>query len=252
MKKGELILACLKLVFDIDNINIDDEVDSITTDNADLQSRIVNIPYSIDRALNEIAKNEKLPKKTIENINAFCGEESYSEVNELPTNKTTEFIRYNNNLYKWNEEKSVYDIQPLSVYMSYELPTDVYKIQNISWGYDSGYYYQSNDNIPIKYKNTNEIFLPRNLNGNYSLTYSPHYVGNASLLKDEDIITNGDDVIPDYILRIVPYFVKADIYEEDGLNEAVMARNLFNSYLAELDLNNTYQVQNKVKTIYRM
>lgn len=248
MTKGELILSCLKLCFDIDDYSLDETTGNITSENSDLQSRITNIPYSVDRALNEVAKNGKLPIKAIEDIDAYS-QIPYTRVNEIPTEHLDEYIRCGDFMYKWDGEK--YEKEPLTSTFDYTLPKDVYRIKKIEWIYDDGYDFHT-EKIGIQFKGSTKIVLPKKDCGKYLITYSPHYVGSVSTLRDEEEITNGNEVIPDYIMRIIPYYVKGDIYEEDGINEAVYARNLFNSLLNDLETVDSNHTQIKIIPKYEM
>lgn len=55
------------------------------------------------------------------------------------------------------------------------------------------------------------------------------------LETDEDLV---EIEYPDYILQCIPYFVKADIFEEDNPSLANLARNIFESYASQIPVKN--------------
>ena len=89
------------------------------------------------------------------------------------------------------------------------------------WGYDSSIHYEMEGD---------DIVLPNLDSGeSYRVLYYRHpsrvtIAGASSATID----------VPDRIAEIIPYWVKADIYEEDEPSAAVAARNIFEQLLAML------------------
>lgn len=50
---------------------------------------------------------------------------------------------------------------------------------------------------------------------------------------DFEIVDENEIDLPDELARIIPYYVKADLYEEEEPSLASLSRNLFESYLEE-------------------
>lgn len=68
-------------------------------------------------------------------------------------------------------------------------------------------------------------------------------------------ITESDDDtdelwIPDHIARLIPYFIKSELYQEEEPDLAAAARNLFEACLDDLKIANESK-QNQVKQVYR-
>lgn len=82
----------------------------------------------------------------------------------------------------------------------------------------------------------------------YAEFYQIFYHPLAKHLKEDDADTMQIEY-PDYILDCIPYFVKADLFEEDNPNLAVLARNLFEQYANQIPTRN-YSVMRGVKDVY--
>ena len=203
MTKGELIVACLKLMFEVDDSKIDASIISTNEDyNSQYGSKINNMIESINRAFMEVQKNDKMPKDVI--------------ILDRLENTTNNIIEY-------------------------EIPYDVYKIINIK--YDSGSYVLPN--VPIRRKGNKHLILNAQTEGKYIIEYYPRIE-----LLTEDMDDNYIINMPDEILQIIPYFVKGDLYEEDEPNLAIASRNMFSSYLAEI---NRYEPnQTKVFSTFKL
>lgn len=59
----------------------------------------------------------------------------------------------------------------------------------------------------------------------YFIKYIPHNTTNIS--------DNDESDIPDELARLIPYFIKADLYEEEEPSLAITSRNMFEGYLKE-------------------
>lgn len=87
------------------------------------------------------------------------------------------------------------------------------------------------------------LLAPLNENESYIFIYSPK-VGNVNALDDED-----DVVIEDGLARVIPFYIKGDLFQEDEPQLAADAKNQFEQYIATYKKSND-GVQNSVKTVY--
>lgn len=207
MTKGELITACVKLMYDNDDVQIDPEV---VSNESDYASRTVNIIESINRAFIRLSLLKKLPFKT------------------FYINEETEYINKSKMLTRYDLTLLIED------YSQYE---------RVSKEDAFGEY---NGNISVRFEG-NCIVLPTlRTNEQYIIDYQPE----VFRLKEDDLDTK---VIPyaEKILSIVPYFVKADLYEEDNPNIADYARNLFEQYAMALPSNDNNQIR-EIQSYYNL
>ena len=251
MTKGDLIVACLKLMYENNDEQLD--VEEISSQD-EYKSKTVNIIESINRALSEIAKADKLPV-LIKEIDAFYYGVTYTTSNTVPSEKVGDYdyVRVANDMYKWSSDESSYLKQSLPVYFQLSQDTDIFKILGITWEVNNEYVYKSVD-APVRYKG-NSILLLRHNEGSYIINYTPKFKRLSYDDEDTDVITLADSdetPIPDYILDIVPYFVKGDLYEEDEPQMAVLATNKFHQYLEELVNPYQRQTQTRVDSRYNV
>ncbi len=171
-----------------------------------------SIVESINRGLNEVAKMRKLPKKVV-------------------------IIDYTlGDIYEYYTR---YDLDSIVVD---GFKNDVLGIINIV--YENGPVFDFN--VAPRMEGNNVLVLPRIVAGKYIITYNPRFIDRLSY-EDED---TKEINIPNEILDIIPYFVKAELFEEEEADKAVLARNIFHQYLMELPIQESGR-QTKVKTIYR-
>ncbi len=253
MKLGELKVACIKLMFDNDIQVLDP--DTISEDST-YANRIVNIIESINRGLTEVAKAEKLPKKSVTCTVEMGSVGDYLVRYDLDTlvvsgfdNDVLKVVKiayefedeYNPNVPIRKEGHNVLILPNLAVINSYSnlasFPTtgnymEVYK------ALDTGLFYE--------YLNSTYTALDNTHFGKYIITYSPTYSNRFSYDDlDTEVITD----IPDDVLDILPYFVKGDLFEEDDPQSSVLATNKFHSYLAQKTEEKNERVS-AVKNIY--
>ena len=69
-------------------------------------------------------------------------------------------------------------------------------------------------------------------------------------LTNEDADTD-DMWLPDYIARLIPYFIKSDLYQEEEPDLAAAARNLFEASLDDIKTQRQMN-QSFVHQTYRM
>lgn len=193
-----------------DNDSVDIDPSTVSN-NTEYNMRTVNIVESINRALHRVANAGKLPKKTLIIDSTIQNNEKYIRRYNLDTIKVDDF------------------------------DNDCLYVDNIV--YQHTYKYSPNVDIIIEGNNT--LVLPAINEGKYIITYSPSH---KSISIYEDDNTKLD--IPDYILNIVPFYVKGDLFEDDDAEVAIMATNKFERYLSELSVgseNRQAYIQNAYK-----
>lgn len=206
MTKGELIVACIKLMFDNDTDRLDA---NIISDNADYIGRTNNIIEVINRGFDEVAKARKLPKKTLILV------KDMGEVGEYFTK---------------------FDLNEVSG------EDDILYLTNVA--YENGAIYDQN--IEIKVEGESKLVLPTINEGRYIVTYHPKY---TKQLSYEDPDTKVIEDMPSEALRVIPYFVKAELYEDDDPSRATLSRNIFHQYLQEIP-KTPHLKQTKVKSVF--
>lgn len=207
MTKGELIVACIKIMFDND---IEQLEPLNISDNPDYASRTVNIIESINRGFDEIAKAKKLDRKT------FKLDKDIGEIGDYYTR---------------------YDLNSL-------IPSnDVLYVSNVAYEYQLIY----DPNIEVRFEGENVLVLPRINQGRYIVTYHPRYINH---LNYDDPDTKEIIGMPNEALRVLPYYVKAELYEDDDPEKAVLARNIFHQYLNEIP-KTPITKQTRVKSVFR-
>lgn len=91
-----------------------------------------------------------------------------------------------------------------------------------------------------------DTLILENTGDEYTILYFP----TIKSLTNEDADTD-DMWLPDYIARLIPYFIKSDLYQEEEPDLAAAARNLFEASLEDIktqrQINQTY-----VHQTYRM
>jgi hypothetical protein len=209
--KGELIVACIKLMFDNDNEELDP---SSISDNPNYSNRTANIIESINRAITEIVKAKRLPKKTVELDSTVGARGSYR-------------TRFN-----------------LDTIVIEGFENDVYSIDNIAFESDEEDYYENN--IAIKFEGNQTILLPTIDSGKYIVSYSPKF---KAYLKYSDADDTDIETIPDELVDIIPHFVKGELYEEDDPQIALLSTNKFFGYLGSAR-ENLENKQTQVKNVY--
>jgi hypothetical protein len=90
------------------------------------------------------------------------------------------------------------------------------------------------------------ILPPLNFDEWYKIFYYPQSIQ----LKDTDADTM-ELPYSDYILNCIPYFVKADLYEEDNPNVALLSRNLFEQYAEAIPTRNL-SVMRGTRDVYNL
>ena len=91
-----------------------------------------------------------------------------------------------------------------------------------------------------------EWLLLENADASYRVIYYP------KLKTMDDTVQDTDEMwLPDNIARLIPYFIKGDLYQEEEPNLAADARNIFEACLDDLKAQ-TQSKQNYIYQVYRM
>lgn len=207
MTKGELITACVKLMFDNDDVVIDP---TTVSEESDYASRTVNIIESINRALNRLSLLKKLPSQAY---------------------------------YITNETKCISKNNKFTRYCLNDLISDYSQIEKISREDIFGNY---NSNISIRNEGKNIVLPTLQKNEQYIVDYQAI----PAFLNYEDSDTK-EILYDDKIVSIIPYYVKADLYEEDNPNIADYSRNLFEQYAMALPSNDNNQIR-EIQSYYSL
>lgn len=220
--KGELVTACIKLMFDNGEAYIDPTNVSFTLQDgettptgsdieaAEYAHRTANIIEAINRAFYRIYSYGKIPNN-----------EMVIGTAEEPLSAGKLFSTYNLN----------------------SIANDFGRVVKLAYvDNNTGIY---NYNIPITYLAGGKVVLPTiyqvtlgyNKNGYYSLLYERKV---KELKYDDadtlDLTTYG---YTEDMLAYIPYFVKADLYEEDNPQMAQASRNIFEAFIQGLPSNDT-------------
>lgn len=118
---------------------------------------------------------------------------------------------------------------------------DLFIIDRITAEYENGDY-DSN----IAYELEGDELLLENANAELRIIYYPKIKTMDDTVKDTD-----DMWIPDNISRLIPYFIKGDLYQEEEPNLAADARNIFEASLDDLKMQNQSK-QNYIHQVYKM
>ena len=120
---------------------------------------------------------------------------------------------------------------------------DLFLIDRITAEYDSGDY---EGNVDYSLEGDLLILPKDNRKPTYSIVYYP------TIKTIDDSIADTDEMwIPDKISRLIPYFVKGDLYQEEEPSLAADARNLFEACLDDIK-KNQHSKQNYIHQTYRM
>lgn len=120
--------------------------------------------------------------------------------------------------------------------------TDLFRIDRITVEYANGEY---DGNASFELEGT-DLLVRHNPSASYSILYYP-----TIKTVNEDVLDTEEFWIPDNIARIIPYFIKGDLYQEEEPELAADARNLFEASLDDLKTQ-TMSKQNFVEQVYRM
>lgn len=101
--------------------------------------------------------------------------------------------------------------------------------------------------ITFNFEDDYTLVLPTISTGEYIIRYTP--LPQVFTYETNDEI---ELVLPRHIAEYIPYFVKAEIYEEEQPNIAALSRNIFENYILGLMTNkDTKPQQKRITTKYR-
>lgn len=120
--------------------------------------------------------------------------------------------------------------------------SDLFQIDRVTAEYPNGDYdgnaeYEEEGNI---------LLLRHNGAATYTILYYP-----TIKTVDENVLDSDEFWIPDNIARIIPYFIKGDLYQEEEPKLAADARNIFEASLDDLR-KQPVSKQNYIKQVIRM
>lgn len=123
-------------------------------------------------------------------------------------------------------------------YFRYQLPNDCVKVSKVA--YEQGDEYVAQRNFKIEGK---EIVLKAHHHGQYIVTYYPRVFILTSYVSSFDLDTQFG--INDGLSCLIPYFIAAELYQEDEPSIAAGYRNTFEAMLADylaMNINDVQQV----------
>ena len=208
MTKGQLIVKCLQLLNENNGEKIDSQIVSNIPEYSERTSVIVP---SINRALYRLSELKKLPVKEL----TVTYKSNSLNVDELPTKYDTA-----EGYIIIDSGGSIITIQS----------NCIMGVSNVILE-DRNYGISTN----ISYFIQGEIIKlpPLEYGQRYTLFYQPKVIE-----VSEDSLDTVEIPYPDYVLNCVPYFVKADVFEEDNPTLANLSRNIFESYASQIPSKN--------------
>jgi hypothetical protein len=214
---GELKLNCYKLIDPSDEEMSVENIQNYESDST-YSFYFLNMLPSINSAITRIVQACILPLKRIE-IDCLT---EYKKASK-------EVVKEDGSVVKTIKKKTVIK---LSDYID-----DIYKIKLIEYENTNG------DTCKINYRIIGDYLEVTPLaEGNFIIYYYPKiksiesiYAQNRHLdsINDLDLSDIG---LEDSILTYIPYYVKADLLEQDKPSEANLARNTFEQYISSFEM----------------
>lgn len=194
----------------------------IMFDNGDVQLDSTDISNNLDY--------EDRTKNIIESINR--GLHRVHSAGKIPNKYFT--IDKTTSISLQTRQYSRYDLS--------KLISDYYLISSVAIEDDYGY----SNNVEYRLEN-NIIVLPKITNSNvdYIISYMPKVKEISYKMNDTEVLD-----YPDEILNIIPYFVKADLYEDDDIASARYSRNIFEQYLSALPNPSESSTNREILSVY--
>lgn len=178
---------------------------------------------TVDNLSNEIAFN------VIESINRAMNR--IAELGKYPKKSFT--------LLSTDGEVGDYDAE----YTISDFASDFYLLDKITYEDSNGI---RSENVVWFFRDDDTLVLPAIEEGKYYVKYTP--IPQQFTYDDSDTTNLA---IKDLIASKIPYFVKADIYEEEQPTLAINSRNIFESYMSTIPVNqDSKPIQQRVKTIF--
>lgn len=204
--KGQLIIRCLKHLGEYDPVYVDDGNDNrvLYDDSEEISAkeeyadRVLPIIESINRAFHRLGQLKKLPSK--------------SYVVNYDQN------RVGNTITLTDDSTNNFYVNKIS-YIKNVLKKDQHGNVETNTSY---------------FIDGDIIILPQLCSGeSYTIIYQPVY-------EDISVDTLDTSTIdyPEYVLQCIPYYVKADVYQEDNASISVLERNTFEAYASQIPSRN--------------
>lgn len=124
-------------------------------------------------------------------------------------------------------------------YIRYDLPAnikDFYMLERVVFEDEEGGYEDDTE-----YQTEGGVIVLPNIPGEYRILYHQNIDYVFSDMADTDELP-----IPDDIARLIPYFIKGDLYQEDEPNLAADARNTFEACLQDIKIQHQGHTNNMV------
>lgn len=118
---------------------------------------------------------------------------------------------------------------------------DLFLIDRVTARYSNGKYDGN-----VSYVIEGDSILLEEKTAIYTILYYP-----TIKTVDEKVLDTDEIWIPDRIARLIPYFVKGDLYQEEEPGLAADARNIFEASLDDLK-NQNQNKQNYIHQVYRI
>jgi hypothetical protein len=130
-------------------------------------------------------------------------------------------------------------------YSTYDLSSidDFYEISRVTYTDEYGYYYGS-----IDFQRESDTLILFHTDGEYHLVYyaEPPIIQDVTNTPDSTEVTFRNE-----LLRIIPYYIKGELYEEDQPELAAQAMALFEQKLARTRRRTT-NIQREIDDVYKM
>lgn len=101
--------------------------------------------------------------------------------------------------------------------------TDLYRLDRVIYSYEG--YYEPNHEFLLE----GDTLILADKEGDYKLVYTKEMPYFTDSTTDATTVA-----LPDEILRLIPYFIKGELYEEEDANLAAVAMNVFEQRLMML------------------
>lgn len=118
---------------------------------------------------------------------------------------------------------------------------DLFLVDRVTAKFNNGQY-DGNVNFSLE----GDMLILENNNANYTILYYPTIKTVNEKVSDYEEIW-----IPDRLARLIPYFIKSDLYQEEEPNLSSDARNIFEASLDDLKIQNQNK-QNRIHQVLKM
>ena len=169
---------------------------------------------------------------TLDKISTYSSEAKYARfLNNMTNsiNRAIDIINYKKIIPEKSIEMSKMDIKEGKINNRYSLLSlkDFVSVSRIIYE-DSKYCYR--EKVPFEREGNNLVITNKYLPESLILLYNPKVNGISESSSDNDEIVD----LPDELARLIPYFIKFDLYQEDEPNIAVAAKSVFEQGIENL------------------